>query len=643
MKLSKFLRKNSRTLILVFMSLLLVAFLIPDTIQTLGGRDPTSRVVLGHVFGRKITLQDQQRASADLHLLSNLGLVQRVPEEAVLDYFLMMEEARQMGLRVSREEVKTHLAQSQFPPERLRAVQQQTHRSYDEIYDLIGRWMAARRLWELQASAIVGSLPRMQREYRDRQEQAVVKLSILDDRAFLSQIPDPSEEELRAFFDECKDRDAAHTEEKLVFGYRLPDRVRVEYLTVDPDKVRERLIVQSVQVKRYFQDNAQRYTKPDPTASQPAGGQVPQVPMTFEEARDRAREDYRRARSIELAQSLVNDMYMEAHRGWGLAGRDAEGFALPPEAEPPTFEQLRQRFSREYEVEYGQTDLLDAEALGRVPGLGRAGLQFGQQLMQVPQLAFRVKGLLEKDTNDGRPVLNLLEPAPVVLTVRIDPVTRQRTPYQAYLFRVVEVAPAGPPESLEPIRARVIEDWKLMRAHELAGQHARALAATAQEVGLTAAIEQAAELRALLTAAEQAASQPSEGVPPAGTPRYAADLEPADVPGLTRSSSFIARLGSVPRLTQTIFGLAGSAAPVTEPAHRVAAAPVASQHKWVVVELTEIKPLYEGAFETELVLYQQRGNWSELQRFYMDWLAPGRVRDRTRFEPDAARQENMPR
>ena len=46
MKLSKFLRKNSRTLILVFMSLLLIAFLIPDTIQRLSGPDPMDKIVV---------------------------------------------------------------------------------------------------------------------------------------------------------------------------------------------------------------------------------------------------------------------------------------------------------------------------------------------------------------------------------------------------------------------------------------------------------------------------------------------------------------------------------------------------------------------------------------------------------------------
>ncbi len=643
MKLSKFLRKNSRTLILVFMSLLLIAFLIPDTIQRLSGPDPMEKIVLGRAFGRAITVADQRRAAAELQVLAQVGMLQRVPEEAALDYYLLLEEAQQRGILVSPEEVRRHLAERGTPEERLKAAQRMSHLSYDRIYSIIGRWMAVSRLFQVQVAAVTDSLPRQEIQYRNQTQEAVVKLALVDDRAFRYRVPEPTAEELAAFFEECKDRVTTHTEQELVYGYRLPNRVRLEYLTVNPDKVRDVITVQAVQVKRYFQDNQHRYMKPDPVATQPVNGRLPEVPMTFEEARDQAREDYRTARAIEVAQSLVNDMYAEAHRPWGAGTRGDDGFLAPPEGGGPSFEELRKQFSATYEVEYGRTDLVSVEDLRRVPGLGQAGLLMGRQYLELSELAFRVKGILEKDPGDGQPVFNVLEPAPVVLTVEMDRRTQQRTPHQAYLFRVVEVAPAAPPASLEEVRAQLVQDWKLVKAHQLAKEHAEALAARAREVGLETAVEEAAELKEILAAAEQASSQPAdpEGAPPAPE-RYVDQFKPFTPPQFTRARAYIYRVGTAPGLTRAVFDLAATPASDTAPAHRVTAVPVANVHKWAVAELVEIKPIYQGPFEEQLAQSLRMAEYGVVQRFYQDWLSPRSVQDRVGFRPEALLQPTGP-
>ena len=85
MKLAKFFRNNSRTLLMVFMSLLLVTFLIPQTVQSLSGRDAGLNRRWGEAFGKKITDRDLQNVYADAQLLYRAGLLQRPPEGAAMD------------------------------------------------------------------------------------------------------------------------------------------------------------------------------------------------------------------------------------------------------------------------------------------------------------------------------------------------------------------------------------------------------------------------------------------------------------------------------------------------------------------------------------------------------------------------------
>jgi hypothetical protein len=640
MKLAKFFRNNSRTLLMVFMSLLLVTFLIPQAVQGLSGRDAGLNRPWGKAFGKKVTDSDLQKVYADAQLLARAGLLQRLPEGASLEYYLQIEEARRLGVRVGREEVKQWLAQGGFTDQRLREIQRTSHRGYDQIYDVIGQWVAVQRLSRLQLGALVDSLPRLEKAYRDTNQDAAAKLSIIDDNAFVKLVPEPSDEQLRTFFDECKARKAAHTEKELLFGYLLPDRVKIEYLTLDPQKIKGEIAVQAVQVQRYFAENAESYKKRDPVTTQPGpDGQFPQVLQTFEEARDRVRQDYREIRATEVAQGLLNDIYTDASKPWNPSSRDAAGFTEPPAAGPMSFEELKQKFSTTHQVEYGTTGLLSQDEVLTTAVFGKATMSVGRETIRAGDLALRVKGILAEDPNDGLPVLNLREPF-LVLTTRTDPQSRKTIPNQAFVLRVVEVAPSAPPESLDAVRTQLTADWKLMQAHEMARQRAETLASSARQVGLAKAVEDATELKDILQAADQAASQPAEtGVPPLPT-QYVQDLQPFTPNKITRLAPFLQKLGRVQEVPQEIFALAETPVDTATP-YRAKSIPQANLFRWVVAELLEIKPLYAGSFEAQITK-SLRENWNKQQGFYTAWNDPEYLKQRTGFVPDPATTEKSP-
>jgi hypothetical protein len=191
----------------------------------------------------------------------------------------------------------------------------------------------------------------------------------------------------------------------------------------------------------------------------------------------------------------------------------------------------------------------------------------------------------------------------------------------------VQVAPDAPPVALDEVRAQVLADWKLARAFELARAEAEKLAARAREIGLAAAVEEAGELKDLLLAADPPQVPEIEGPQPAPTNTYLDLLKPVSPPALVRTTKNVMRVGAVQELPRRVFALAEESVP--EGGHRVGAVPVATNQKWVVAELTEIKPMYAGQFETHVA--QGPGNREELNLFNSDWVASERVKQRTGF------------
>jgi len=186
------------------------------------------------------------------------------------------------------------------------------------------------RLFRLQASALVDSLPRLEKTYRDGNQDAAAKLSVIDDNAFVKLVPEPSAEQLQAFFDECKARKAAHTEKELVFGYLLPDRVKIEYLTLDPQKIKSESQSRRCRCSVILR-TTQRPTRNGPGDDAARPGRT--VSASGNDIRGSTRPGpagLREARAIEVAQGLMNDIYADASKPWNPSSRDATGFTSPP-------------------------------------------------------------------------------------------------------------------------------------------------------------------------------------------------------------------------------------------------------------------------------------------------------------------------
>ena len=655
MRLSRLFRKYSRVLMLVVMSLLLVVFLVGDVIsQAARGRSGVD-VEIGRAFGRDISNLDLQRMHSDLDLLGDLGLAGRArdplqqyawglmaarsdAQEQVLACHLLMEEARQMGIHVGREQVVAFLGSQGIGGNYLARVRDDSNRSLESIYRLAGAWLSIFEVERLHADALGGSVPRAEIAFRDEAQEALVKLAVIESTALLPSVAEPTEEEIQAYFEEAKGRETAHEEDRLVFGYRQPDRVQVEYLTVDPGRIQNKVSVRGREARRYYEQNKHKYVervpRPMTPSTQPVRQQYDEVQRTYEEVEEKVREDCRAEKAIQEAQRLVNKMRDEARRPWEAAPRGEDYFRVPPADDAlVSFEELRDKHSDPYEVICDKTELLEMEGLQGVPGLGPASFQLGadpRNRVSTAALAFRVKGLVTADPEDAVSALNLFEPSRLLFESRRDRETGQQLPYQAYFFRVIRVKPSGPPDSIDIVRDKLVQDLRLLKAHELAGERAQQLATSARAVGLEAAVESAKELKELLAAAEEWASTQPAAVRGTrfGYTRYLGPFVPGGP--FTRVPSYVRDVGLAPTLHKQVFALAESQ-PSTGPVHRVALVQVTEDQKWVVAELEEIKPIYAGDFEKRRADLARTPEYQERIYLMQAWYDAKNILRRTGF------------
>lgn len=652
MTVSKFFRRYSRILLMVFMSLLLVVFLIGDQLQTCAERRNELQIQLGTAFGDSVSTRDIESARAKQQLLGRMGF-REVQGLDSLNYYLLTQEARRLGVVIGEEQVKQAVQdrlrmQGVDPAQQLRLAQQASNRSYGDMYAAAGEWMAVMQAVSSQAAALGESLPRAETEYRDWRQQAEAQLSVIDAHALAPFVAAPSEAELQAFYEERKGRYTAHTEDDLSFGYQQPDRVQIEYITVRPEELADRVRVRPREREEFFEAHRQNYTKTVtiPTTQPGEAPQQERVPMTYEEAEDQVREDARLDKAVREAQRLVNVLRDEAFNPWRQQPRDEAGFHEPlPEANTVSLEALRDRYAGEAPVRFARSEMLGPDELEGFfdprpeffrEQLGSEVPMYFEGGMTVPasELALRVAGIYTPTKDDTLPLLQIGEPSPVLLTEKTNRATRQREPYQAYFFRVVAIKPEGPPESLDAVREQVLEDYRLKTAMELAGEYAQQIAARAKEVGLEIAVAEAQELKQRLEQADEQFA-PTASFDPEQPPQFAKVLGPyMPSPPLTRARTTVQWVGETTNVPETAFEL------MDDPGMQEAGAPypvkavkVADQFKWVVVQLKEIKPLYAGQFDRRM--WMQRGMQPGQQQlqFLFEWIAPDNLYARVDYQP----------
>lgn len=504
----KFLRKYTRHMLAVFTALLLVVWLGGTALSEFLRPAPEQRV-FAEAFGEELAYADQQRAGVETEILEWLGVAwsrpwlrdvrqvvfdRREPLD-VVDWLLLAKEAERSGIVITPERLASFKKALGIGPVQMARVRDRFNIPFDQIDAILARQLRIQELGNLVAGGAKVSEGEIRRFVRDTQVRVAVRLIKFPADAYADLSAPVAEERVQEFFE--KYRDDLPGEGEYGFGYRWPDRVRVEYIVCDIEAIAERIRVRESEAREYWEAHRTEFRRPEaeqPTTTQAEEGEPPPAPFytTFEEAREQVIPVVRRIKAVQRAEELMRELQYALRTPWYGRERGPDGYVVePPEvAKQPGYyvqvlQELAQREPRLVEaLSVHQTDLVTADGAGVIPGLGSATATVEGRVVSFAEIAFGVQGL-GNPPRDARATSRALYPS---LYETAEPMLSD-SEGNLYLFRVVEVSPSHEPASLDEVRSRVERDVRLYEGYQRAGEVARTILERAEGTTLEAAIE----------------------------------------------------------------------------------------------------------------------------------------------------------
>lgn len=677
----KFMRKHNKKLLAIFASGLLIVWLGSSALQEMFRTDPRDEIV-GSAFGQEFSGVDLGQAHLRTDVLGMMSIMwdrpwgggaYNLPIKPVdhLTWFLLDQEARQSGIQVPRSEVDRLVKSS---PQRGRAMEVIRDRravSIETIKDWIGDFMRINRVGQLAATSVKVSIPEIEHFVRDTGEKIKVRMAVLRADDF----GDPE-----AKLDDAQLQDHFHKYKKLLpgegehgFGYKLPDRIRVQYIVADVDKVEKVMKVSREDARDYWSPNRKNFTKQVPLTTAPAGKPAASKPATpkpttsskpatrteiksFAEAYEDVVAEMRRERAPVLAEKIIRIASQRLHEPWYRVQLNKEtGYkSAPPGADAPDHidKIVADACSRNdlpagalQVVKLGrwltEADCLALEGIGKSQAQGQEGDD--EAATKFSDLAFRVQNLYTAPKRSSERGLSLYETSNTMLRD-----TKNGMPHNFYLFRVVAAEAEHIPNAIDEQKDKIRKDVIKLKGYRKAGTAGTKLLAGAGARGIRAAVKADADLSKRL--ADTGVVEPEPFARKRSLVQYAIQfglpltpLWPVDELGVTEER----KIGLFPipmkmvaeryeveaaKFIDACFGLAPASGAAGKPSRGVALVEMPNAMQWVVVEFIGIDRVEVAEFA------KMRQQAMELLRTYRAidflkrWYDPDEVKARTKYE-----------
>ncbi len=531
----KFIRKFQLIILAVGGSLLMVVFLL-EPVLTSFQKSQLNRTVARLADGGKVTLLDVDVARAEIDLARRVAGVVFLPREAnglglspddpgganrhVYHWIMLSRMAEEAGL-VGGAEDGRQLINIQIAAERRELIQRaqmaimqgamtpqeateqiqqyETLRrsqlfrdvmqtaaytqgaTEDDIWGSLAKFMGAYRLLSLYQNAPAFSPAGAVAAMRELGDSVAVNAALIPGTLLAPEVPDPSEEELAAFFEARAG--ASPDEDEMGVGYVQPARVRLGWLVLSREDFNRGVEVDRVELQKMWRIDSEK----------PEADRL--YPGDFASERARIEADYRRDRVDQLmveADRVIRSEALKATRGLSREG----GRMVLPEDWSQTgprldviAEAVVTRLSAQGAnvptptVEVPENRWFSGDELARVPGLGRAFYRVGSRTVLIRELPASIgeAGVVES--------INLQVGVPQVEPAAVDAEGNR------YYLLVLEHRDAGPARSIEEAgRDRVLADYKGVRGFEMLRERLDELeSAAAGEGGVRAAVDLAVE------------------------------------------------------------------------------------------------------------------------------------------------------
>ncbi len=497
----KFLRKYQGLIMAVGGSLLMVAFLMPQAIQQLGEMG-FSRTLGQYVHNEEthtFKAEAWREASVDMQFLSNFyngtlltGLIDpymmmpRSTRDEELaagvasaeHWYFLCKEAEAAGLMGGWLDGELLLTTDFLPgvssqmflnddEKAMNYLRQQVANAagaagagYQRGLEALGRYVGVNRLVSRYFSAPVVGQQRQLRLVRSLNEQASLTSMLVKAADNLEGVPEPTEEQLQSHFERFREVDPAEGEYGI--GYVLPDRFKVEYLTIDYNSLLDQIEVTGLDARKWYREHPSEIPPLPET----------QEPTPYEDVAEDCIAAVRRERAEQRVAEIVRMVKSRLLTAVQALPRE-NGYRVLPEGweqQRVSFEALREEIRNEFGVDVSYTRVADEwvgfeefDALGPISGGERKG--------GASPIPFFDLVRSHREMTDEPVIRELQVGVADAEPLRLEANERrfgrvQSLDSDVIFYRMLGIDLSRPAKDLEEVRDRVVSDFRTLHRYE---------------------------------------------------------------------------------------------------------------------------------------------------------------------------------
>ncbi len=532
----KFFRKHNKKLLAVFMVLLMVVFLGGTALDSL--LQPSGNELWANSRFGPITSGHYQSAQVTTEILGffypAVDWQRPVPgmrtNIETIDWVLLTREARRLNSTVGVDQVRATMPDLTVIDDLARRLRRKPSR----ILSALAEFSSIRQAALTVAGAVIPSQAELASAMRKSMEKVRVNAVALPAVAFVDEDKTFSEEQIQSQFESYREREKGVG---LEFGYYVPPAVKVQYIEINRAAIADDPRIPNLEqkAKAFYTENREinpAFRRPGTEAVEGPTEDMPPH-LTWEEAKDKAIELVREEEAKEAAARIADWLVQYNSEAWADVDRGEDGYKIAPTrvADLGFFDRILENIPRTIAypqaVSVGVTEFFQQPDADLLPKLGSAVFVGQQAGVYEPfsKLAFQTKAIVDKvPQTEGASRLDYLAP---YQTCRFPIQDHQAG--RTFVFRVVDSRAGHVAETVDEVRAQVVEDLRLLDAFATAKARAESLRSCGSSMTLREAYDSDVDLVSRIT---------DGGFAGAGY------VEPRAVP---RSAAFFAQSGTTPR------------------------------------------------------------------------------------------------
>jgi len=292
----KIFRKHQKVAMVILFIMCMIGFGVGDTILKMfgsGGRGPQEGKVvvetsvgnftqreLNHMRGERRTVQ---RFIVEAFLKANPeyakfpGIAEYVyqnfgfgglSQEAILNTWLYRHEARQLGIVVSNRQIEEYidtvtrgrgLSGHKLSTKKFQEILKEMQLSPKILFDMLRDELQAGAARQMKFPSLVPSPERYWEYYQQLNTREKIAVAGLPIREFTDKVPDPTEAQVVAFFDQHKSDFESASDGEFKPGFKQPQKVKLHYLELSyaavEKKIRDAGSITDKEIEEYYEAN----------------------------------------------------------------------------------------------------------------------------------------------------------------------------------------------------------------------------------------------------------------------------------------------------------------------------------------------------------------------------------------------------